>query len=135
MACEGEGAEVGVELVFLASVEVYFELLGVFCCAEACGAVARGEVVVVGGDDSHGVECPAAVGAPADVGLVVEVAWVVFALGVEGAEEVAHGLVAEGVGHGEFLIAYAHVGTGSEEAGAEAALEGFDFLVCYVEHA
>ena len=97
----GEGAEVGAEDVALLSVEVDLERLHVLHRAEVRLPVLGVEVVMVAGDVTDEVDGPAAAGRPAHVCLVVPEAGVVLARRLQGAQQVAVGLVAQAVAHGE----------------------------------
>ena len=92
-----ERAKEGAEQVALPTVEIDAEGLHVLHRAKLGLAVFGLEVVVVVRNVADEVDGPALVGLPGQVGLVVEEVRIVFALGLQRAQQVAVGLVAQSV--------------------------------------
>ena len=114
MMCERGGAEKRSESVLFLAVEINLERLGIFHRAELRFALLGHEIVAVVADVAEHVERPPLVGSPGKERLPVEEVRAVFGIGVERAEQVARGLVAQRGHKAHVLIAPAHVAAGSE---------------------
>ena len=97
VACDAEGSEVGEEAVFFLSVKEHLEALHVLHRSESGLAVGWLEVVMIIRDVADEVQFPALVGLIAQICLVVEIVWLILALGLHGAQEIGGGLVSYAV--------------------------------------
>ena len=68
-------------------------------------------------DVAYEVDVPALVGGEGDVGLIVQEVGLVFTFRLQRPQQVAVGLVAQSVTHGEFLVAVAQEGAAAQQRG------------------
>ena len=133
-AGDGERAEIGAEDILLLTVKVDLERLHVLQRSEGGLAVGGLEVVVVFRDVADEVNGPSLVGMITQIGLIVEEVGLVFALGLQGSQQIAVGLVADGVAHRELLVAVAGIGGSAEEREPDGGFLLRGFAVGDVEH-
>ena len=129
-------AELGLENVFLLSVEVHAECPYVAYRSVRCGAAFGYVVVDVSGEVTQEVNLPFLGEVECEVSLVVEELLVVCSFCVKGVEHVVAALVSYAVQLRELAVfcAVSYVSLRAEKASGYRCLESFRLLVLYVKH-
>ena len=131
---ERHGPEESLELVVFLTVEIHEEGFGVGRCAETCLAVLGNEFVVVERHVAEKRHLELIGGFQHNVGLIVEILWVVFALGVGAAEKRGIALVTHTMEHGKLFSGSAERQTSALHTCGKCALKCLWFLVGDIEY-
>ena len=124
VARDAQGTKESAENILLLSVKIDAEGLDILHRTERGLAVFGLEVVVVVGDVAYEVDAPPLVGPPVEIGLIVEKVGLVLTVGLQCAQEIAVGLVAQTVEPAHLLVGHAHVCVGPKQGCCQGSLKG-----------